>query len=188
MSFSTKDIVIGLMLGLVIGSLLGYTIAPKGVDTSELDKQINQLANQVDDLQSQVDSKNTQISNLQSQITNLQSQIDELEALVPPVRRGEWNLIETFEGSSGWKTDYFYVTGTDLRINWTWTSTIEEFSSFSVYLYKEGQSLWTEMFYNLQKEGTTFAHNIKAANYYLDISEANLDSWRVTVEVFILAS
>jgi len=187
MSFSTKDIVIGLILGLVIGSLLGYSVAPKGANTRELEQQIDQLEEQIDSLQSQVDSKNTQISTLQSQITDLQSQIDELEALVPPLRRGEWNLVASFEGISGMKTDYFFVAGTDLRINWTWISSVEEYAGFSIYLYKEGQTVSTEMFWSLQKEGTTYAHNIRAANYYLEMTEANLNGWRVTVEVFIPA-
>jgi len=41
------------------------------------------------------------------------------------------------------------------------------------------------MFFDLQEEGTTFAHSIASANYYLDISEANLDQWTVTVEVWM---
>jgi len=74
-----------------------------------------------------------------------------------------------------------------LRINWKWTSSVEEYASFSIYLYKEGQTFATEMLVFLQKEGTTYIHNVKVANYYLEISEANLDQWKVTVEVFILA-
>ena len=66
MSFSTKDIVIGLMVGLVIGSSLGYVIAPKGVDTTELEQHISQLEEQVDNLQNRINDKDTQL------ITSLQ--------------------------------------------------------------------------------------------------------------------
>jgi len=185
MSLSTKGLAIGLIVGLAIGLVLGYAITPKGADTSQLEQQISQLEGQVSSLQSQLNDKNTQIASLESQIASLQSQIEELEALVPPLRKGEWNLVDTFEGSSGLKTDYFYVAGTDLRISWTWTSSIEEFAGFGITLYREGQDIYVEMFFDLQEEGTTFAHSIRAANYYLDISAANLDQWTVAIEVFI---
>ena len=72
-----------------------------------------------------------------------------------------------------------------MRLNYTWTSTVEEFASFSISLYKKGQTIATEWLFNLQKTGTTFVHNVDIANYYLEISEANLDYWTVTIEVFI---
>ena len=171
---------VGTLIGLLVGVVLGYFVSPslQTTQTQDLQNQINSLQSQVDNLQNQVTQKD-------SQIQALQQQVSDLETLLGPIRKGDWNLIETFQGSSGLKTDYFYVAGTDLRINWTWVSSIEQFASFSISLYKQGQSIYTEAFLFLQDEGTTFAHNIASANYYLDISEANLDQWTVTVEVWI---
>ena len=211
MSLSIRNLAIGIVIGLAIGLVSGYVLTPKG-DTVDLEQRIDELEEQVSNLQTAIDNKDAQTSNLQAQldekntqitslqarisekdveITDLESQIQEknsriseLEQLVPPYRRGEWNLIVTFQGQSETITDYFYIAGTELRINWTWTSSVEEFASFGISLYEEGQTTSTEWFFNLQKEGTAYVHNIEAANYYLDISEANLDQWRATVEVF----
>lgn len=167
-------------IGLLVGVAIGYFVAPspQTTQTQDLQNQINNLQSQVDDLQNQIAQKD-------SQIQALQEQVSDLETLLGPIRKGAWNLIETFQGSSGLKTDYFYVSGADLRINWTWVSSIEQIASFGIYLYKQGQTVYTEAFLFLQDEGTTFAHNIVPAYYYLDISEANLDQWTVTIEVWI---
>ena len=108
------------------------------------------LQNQISDLQNDVSDLQSQIAQKDSQIQGLQQQVSDLETLVGPIRKGDWNLIKTFQGSSGVKTDYFYVGGTDLRINWTWSSSAEEYAVFSIYVYKEGQTISTEMFFNLQ--------------------------------------
>lgn len=166
---------VGLLIGLVVGVALGYLVAPSAENQQG---QINELQSQINNLQNQITQKD-------SQIQTLQEQISELENLIGPIRKGDWNLIETFQGSSGLKTDYFYVAGTDLRINWTWVSSIEEYASFGIILYRKGQTVFTEMFFDLQDEGTTFAHNTKTDYYYFDISVANLDQWVVTVEAWI---
>jgi hypothetical protein len=165
-----------------LGYAGGFATAP-GTET---------LRKQIADLQTQLQQKDSQIQTLQGQITqkdteiqNLQNQITELEALLGPIKKGAWNLIITFEGASGVTTDYFYVGGTDLRFNWTWTSTTPDYAVFTITLYKEGETIYTEMYFDLQSEGTTYAHNIAAAYYYLDISAANIDSWTVTVEQWI---
>lgn len=171
---------VGLLVGLLVGVAIGYFVAlpPQATPAQDLQNQIDNLQSQVDDLQDQIGQKDSQIQALQEQISNL-------ETLLGPIRKGAWNLIETFQGSSGLKTDYFYVSGADLRINWTWVSSVEQFAFFSIYLYKQGQTVYTEVFPYLQNEGTTFAHNILLAYYYLDINEANLDQWMVTIEVWI---
>jgi len=171
---------VGTIIGLLAGVIIGYVASPSIQTTRDRD-----LQNQIHNLENQVSNLENQISQKDSQIQTLQQQASDLEAFSGPIRKGDWNQIETFDGSSGLKTDYFYVAGTDLRIDWTWVSSIEEFATFSIYLYKQGQSVYTEAFLFLQDEGTTFAHNIASAYYYLDISGANLDEWTVTVEVWI---
>ena len=171
---------VGTLIGMLVGVVIGYSVSPS-VQTA----QTQDLQSQIDSLQSQVDNLQNQVTQKDSQIQTLQQQVSELETLLGPIRKGDWSLIETFQGSSGLKTDYFYVAETELRINWTWVSSVQQFASFSIYLYKQGQSVYTEAFLFLQDEGTTFAHNIAPAYYYLDISEANLDQWTVTAEVWI---
>jgi len=184
-SLSKKALAIGVIIGLVIGFGMGYGIAQQGTSDFEKNNQISQLQSQISEKESQITVLQSQITDLKSQVSELQSEIEELEKLLPTLKRGTWNLIETFSGKSGVTTDYFYVAGTELRINWTWSSSAEEYAGFSFYLYREGQTTWTSSLFNLQKEGTNYIHNIKSASYYLDILEANLDQWTVTIEVWI---
>ena len=132
------------------------------------------------------------IVNLQNQLIHrddyiqmLQEQIEKLKDLLGPVKEGAWNTIATFGGSSGITTDYFYVAGIDLRMNWTWFSSAENSSVFNFSIYKEGQSGCIENFTNLQDQGTTFLWNVEKANYYLYISEDKIDQWSITVETWI---
>jgi len=175
---------VGTLIGLLGGVVIGYSLAPllQSAQGQASQNQIIDLQNQISDLQSQLSERDGQVQTLQDQISEktseiqtLQQKVSDLEALLGPIKRGDWNLIETFQGSSGLKTDYFNVAGADLRINWTWSSSIEQFALFSISLYKEGHSIYTEFFLDLQDVGTTFAHNISSDNYYLDISAANLD-------------
>jgi hypothetical protein len=129
-------------------------------------------------MQDQLAQKDEQIQALEDQIVGLESDLG-------TVKKGAWNVVESFGGSSGFTSDYFYVAGTELRINWL-TYTFEEKSIvFSIYVYKEGQSEPLEAFTNLQDEGTVFLQNIEKGNYYLDISGDKVDQWSITVETWI---
>jgi len=134
-------------------------------------------------LQAQLNKKDTEITSLKALLAERDIRISELEKLVPPYRKGEWNLIATFQGQSEVTTNYFYVAGTELRINWTWTSR-KGYASFSVDLYDERNNR-IEHLGLLQNEGSSYVHNIEAGNYYLKISTLGIDRWTVTVEVFI---
>lgn len=130
------------------------------------------------DMQNQLAQRNEQIQTLQDQIVELENDLG-------TAKKGAWNVVESFGGSSGLTTDYFYVVGTELRINWV-TYTFEEKSIvFSIYVYKEGQSEPLEAFTNLQDEGTVFLQNIEKGNYYLDVSADKVDQWSITVETWI---
>lgn len=156
---------------------------------SEKDSQIGDLESEIqtrDDLltalQLQITEKNSQMASLQNQISQLESQVEELRRLVLPYPPGEWNLARSFQGNSGVTTDYFYIAGTEIRLNWTWSSGMEEYAELSIYLYREGETIITEQCLSLPKEGTTYVHDIEVGYYYLVISQANLDEWNVTVE------
>ena len=94
-------------------------------------------------------------------------------------------MVESFGGSSGFVTDYFYVAGTELRITWVAYTGVDEPISFSVAIYTKGQSEPLESFTNLQDQGTVLLQNVEKGNYYLDISENNADQWSITLETWI---
>jgi len=129
-------------------------------------------------MQNQLTEKNEQIQTLQDQIVGLESDLG-------TVKKGAWNVVETFGDCSGLATDYFYVAGTELRITWGTYSGADESIIFAISIYKEGQSEPLEAFTNLQDEGTVFLQNIENGNYYLDISEDKVDQWSITVETWI---
>jgi len=130
-------------------------------------------------------SMQSQLAQKNEQIQTLEDQIVELESDLGTVKKGAWNVVKNFGGSSGFTSDYFYVTGTELRINWIAYTGVEESIVFGISVYKEGQSEALEAFTNLQDEGTVFLQNIEKGNYYLDISEDKVDQWSITVETWI---
>jgi hypothetical protein len=136
------------------------------------------FASVLTNMQNQLAQKNEQIQTLQDQLV-------ELEGDLGTVKKGAWNVVESFGGSSGFTTDYFYVAGTELRINLIAYTGVDESIVFSIYLYKEGQSEPFEAFTNLQDQGTVFLQNIEKGNYYLDTSEDKVDQWSITVETWI---
>lgn len=158
-----KSIIVGLIVGLLVGFGLGYGVAPRA-DTFELEAQL---------------------ADLEAQIADLEARIEDLEALISLLRRGEWNLMETFTGVSGFTTDLFFIPGAGMRLNWTWTPSTAELAEFSIALNHEFLDFYIEIWSSLPDNGHTYAHNLEPANYYLEISAANIDGWTVTVEVFI---
>lgn len=136
------------------------------------------FASVLTDMQNQLTQKDKEIQTLQNQISGLENDLG-------TVKKGEWNLVESFGGSSGFATDYFYVAGTELRITWVAYSGVDASISFAVAVYKEGQSEPLDSFMNLQDQGTVFLQSVEKGNYYLDISEDNADQWSITVETWI---
>lgn len=132
-------------------------------------------------MQNQLAQKDEQIQTLQDQIAGLESDLG-------TVKKGAWNIVDSFGGSSGFTTEYFYVAGTELRITWIAYTGMEASIVFSIYVYEEGQSEPLEAFTNLQDEGTVFLQNLEKSNYYLDVSSDNADQWSITVETWIPSS
>ncbi|MCO6042090.1 hypothetical protein [Thermococcus alcaliphilus] len=74
-----------LLVGLLIGTLAGYGLAPKGVSQEEynaLQEQVKSLENQVSDLQEKVSQYEGQISDYEKQVSDLKEQINEYEKRV----------------------------------------------------------------------------------------------------------
>jgi hypothetical protein len=130
------------------------------------------------DMQSQMAQKNEQLQALQDQITLLEKDLG-------TTKKGAWNVVTSFGGASGFTSDYFYVSGTELRLNWAAYTSADQSVVFSMFLYTEGKSEPLESFTNLQEQGTVFIQNIEKGNYYLDVSENNADQWGITVETWI---
>jgi phosphatidylserine/phosphatidylglycerophosphate/cardiolipin synthase-like enzyme len=65
-----------LIVGLLIGSMLGYGVAPSDGDTTALENQISDLNSQVNTLQSQVQTKNETIAQLEEDIDRLTAQLE----------------------------------------------------------------------------------------------------------------
>jgi hypothetical protein len=130
------------------------------------------------DMQDQLAQRNEQIQTLEDQIAGLESDLG-------TVKKGAWNVVESFGGSSGFTTEYFYVAGTELRINWITYTGVDASIVFGISVYKEGQSEAYETFTNLEDQGTVFLQNLEKGNYYLDVSEDNADQWSITVETWI---
>ena len=136
------------------------------------------FASVLTDMQSQLTQKNGQIDILKNQIVELENDLG-------TVKKGAWNVVESFGDCSGLTTDYFYVAGTELRITWMAYTGLDEAIFFCIDVYKEGQSEPLDSFTNLQDQGTVFLQSIEKGNYYLDISEEKVDQWSVTVETWI---
>ena len=77
-----KVLSVGLIVGLLVGSMLGYGVAPSGVDTTALENQISNLTTQVSALQSETANKNETIVGLQGQVTDLESEIQSKNATI----------------------------------------------------------------------------------------------------------
>jgi hypothetical protein len=95
-------------------------------------------------------------------------------------------LLATFEGNSGFITDYFYIPEEELKISWNWESNAS-FPGFGIYLFRNenGNNVEIEVLFELQNRGTTYIHNLEKSNYYLDIIALNIDKWKITIEIFV---
>lgn len=101
--------------------------------------------------------------------------------------RGAWNLVKSYTGSTYVDSPYFYIPGSEVRLNYTNTGD-PTFALFSFYLYQQGQSAYTYALTSIPNvTGTTYAHNIASGQYYLKVGAANLKSWAITIEVWVPA-
>jgi len=185
----------------------------KWTQISDLEGQVNNLQDRITNLQEQKGDKNTQIDNLQSQlgsknaqitslqnqisekdnqISNLQSQIEELEALVPPLRKGEWNLLLRHTDMGDYTTEYFYIPDmkdVELRINWTnYAYNRDEWIQW-ISLYLKGEEWrYESLLLPDKKRGTWLIHPpLKTGYNYLEIDTwiYQDSTWTVAVEVWI---
>jgi gas vesicle protein len=89
-------IVAGLIVGLVLGALVGYSLSnvqqPDSSQIANLQQQISSLQNQLSDKNAQISNLQQQIANLQNQISNLQSQLESKNTLISSLQEENSNL------------------------------------------------------------------------------------------------
>ena len=92
----------------------------------------------------------------------------------------ELETILTFSGSTTRKTNLFYVPVNQIKISWDLDG--GQLSSFTMYLYEEGDNMYTDTWMSLeaQHQGDTYAY-IDPGYYYLHFWVYSCD-YTVTVE------
>ncbi len=92
----------------------------------------------------------------------------------------ELETVLTFSGSTTRKTNLFYVPVNQIKISWDLD--VGQFSMFTIFLYEEGDYIYTDTWMSLeaQPQGDTYAY-IDPGYYYLDFSVYNCQ-YTVTVE------
>ena len=115
----------------------------------------------------------------------LENQILELENDLGAVKEGEWNLVDSFGGSSETVSDYFFVSGNELRLTWTAYNGLDESLSFNIELFKEDETEPFNSLSDLDEQGSVLIPNIEKGNYYLTTSAENVDQWSITLETWI---
>lgn len=89
--------------------------------------------------------------------------------------------VTTITGAGDQSSSYFEL-GKEARYTWSYTAK-NDFAAFYVYLYKQGSDFPVKtLMASDQTSGTEYLHNLSPGKYYLDISAANLESYKITVE------
>ncbi len=95
----------------------------------------------------------------------------------------EWHEVTTFQSSSSKKTETFLIKGDKWRFTWSCKKS-NSYDGMNIAVYEPNNDAYTEFLF-LQKcpisEETTFVYE-GDAEYYFDISIANIDSWKIKVE------
>jgi uncharacterized membrane-anchored protein YhcB (DUF1043 family) len=204
-----KQIMIGLIIGLIIGAGVGYFSSPS--DTSniaELENQIITLENQIALLDSQKSRLETQLSDAQNNLTtstdeleeltssynSLKHDYDELKATIlnPQIKKGEWNKTYSCNGTGTYTTDYFSVPeiqDVELRISWTNYASNSKDWIFSIQIFKKGDELqYNAYILPTLKEGYWLIHSpIPTGETYIRIDTllATDSRWNILVEAWI---
>ncbi len=123
------------------------------------------------------------IKTLNSQITSLQSQNDALEA-----KYGASMLPQTFSGSGDTLTAPFEVPVGEWIIEWSYTTDSPEYASMYVRVQKRSDpdgsyvgKVATGDRTGRSESGSGYVY-AGPGEYFLDVSEANIASWRITVK------
>ena len=92
----------------------------------------------------------------------------------------ELETVKTWTGSADRKTELFYVPVNQIKI--TWSLKTQQYASFSISLYEEGDEFYTDFWMSLedQPQGETYTY-ITPGYYYLEFSVLNCQ-YTVTVE------
>ncbi|MCX6648556.1 MAG: hypothetical protein NTV61_04110 [Candidatus Bathyarchaeota archaeon] len=166
---------------------LNGQITSKDSTISSLQNQVTTSDSTIAAQQATITTKNNQIADLQTQVNTLNTRILTLQGQsTGNLQSGKWNIIKTFTGSSSLSTDYFNIPTSDIRVNWTYAQ--GSMRMISYYGYKQGASSYDYAFYNVfiqNGSGSSVYHNLAPGNYYLEVSQANIPSWKITIESWV---
>ncbi len=87
-----------LVVGLVIGGLLGYGLAPKGVSQAEYQS----VEKKVSDLQSQLSDLQGKVQDYQSQVNQLQSEVSKYKAEAMALENRNYTVMIAYDGKVGY--------------------------------------------------------------------------------------
>lgn len=118
----------------------------------------------------------SEVASLRKQLSDAKERIKELEKMVPVMKRGEWNSIANFTGTTSKTTETFYIPGDEWMIFWAYRGTLAPVFSFDVY--REGEAIPVESVASsleLARADYTYIHNGKGRYYIKVISEPHPD-------------
>lgn len=92
----------------------------------------------------------------------------------------ELETVKTWTGSADRKTELFYIPVNQIKISWDLDT--DQYSSFTIWLYEEGDEYYTDGWLSLdaQPQGETYAY-IAPGYYYLEFSVYGCQ-YTVTIE------
>lgn len=173
-----KVLSVGLIVGLLIGSMLGYGVAPSGVDTTALENQIGDLNSQVNTLQSQVQTKNETITDLQGQVSDLESEIQSKKATITELEGNITKLAEEVTVLES-EIETKKATITELQGNVTALNT-------QVSVLESEIASKNETILGLQGQVSTLEDEVKSKNETIAQLEEDIETLRAQLEIEVL--
>jgi uncharacterized protein YxeA len=95
-----------------------------------------------------------------------------------------YNNITTITGSSDQTSNYFNIPSSEMRYEWSYTSSAPTYAGLYIDVYQQGNDLPVDIMAasTNQTSGTQYIHNLQPGSYYIKVSAANIDSYTITIE------
>lgn len=203
-------LILGAAGGYFVGGSAGGQITQLQAQVNSLQTQVTSLQTQITTLQGDKTTLQGQVTSLQADKTSLQGQVTSLQtnysrlatenaalrlnitATMAELSRLRaihtytvGSTIATLSGGETAKTGpAFHFTGGNLKITAILQTTDVTFNTFTVYLYKVGESIWVS-YGTTDSQGTfeSYAYGLDSGDYYIRIFSMNFN-WQVTVQVY----
>ncbi|MCD6240341.1 hypothetical protein J7K27_02300 [Candidatus Bathyarchaeota archaeon] len=139
--------------------------------------------------------ESTEIKRLKDEIKILREKIKKLEKSVPPIKKGQWNVIITFKGDTPTTTQSFFIPSKRWRVKWSYepldikaSKLLKQYigEPFSVCIcYENGK--YAGMIsggYKSANDGVIYMHN-GPGSFYFQITSAYYVKWALIVEAYV---